>query len=161
MSDSLQALAVAVTLLSGAPVDDPLVLQALDETRGICAELGGDAVIYEDDFITLVDISGDGQPDRMVDEGGALCGPDGLHLYPGTAGGPLHAIIGARIESLGLSRGWQIVDIGGDAPGAGPVPVILQALHGMACGGAGSMPCILAHVWDGEALVSILGRGAF
>lgn len=159
MSDTLSAAAqaLAVVLTTGEPVSDPLVLAALAQSRAECAEVGGDRLVYPPDFVAEIDLTGDGAPDRVVREAGAFCGPDGGYLHPGSGGAPVHAIVGATVQSLGHGA-LATADVAFEIDGAlrPAVRVVLLGLHGMGCGGAGGSPCLLAHVWDGERLVSVL-----
>jgi len=153
----LASTAVALVLASGTPIDDPLIEAALAESRALCAENEGTELVYDGDFVTEVDLTGDGRPDRIVTEAGALCLPGGGYLYTGTAGAPVHAIVGDHVQALGYGS-WGVADVELHVEGEvlPPRRVLLMGVHGSNCGGAGAMPCMIAHVWDGTRMVSLL-----
>ncbi len=152
--------ALALVLTNGQPIEERVLQAALEASRTECHEMGGTELRYEPGLATFVDILGDGTADdRIVSEASAFCGPDLGPLYAGSAGAPLHAIIGDQWFSL-LPGGWSIVEArfthpGEDDPGK-PVRMLLVGSHGSYCDAAGAQPCVTAWTWDGARLVSIL-----
>lgn len=156
------AAAIALVLTNGAPITDPRVVPVLSESRELCAELGGTALEYDPDFVTAADLTGGGlAQDLMINEISARCLPDLGPLYGGSAGGMLHAVIGAHAQTL-LPGNWTLTDIAfSDGDWQGPVTrVLLLGVHGLFCDGFGASPCLVAYSWDGSRLVSILDGAA-
>jgi len=155
--DLLATTAVALVLASGVAIEDPLVQAALAESRALCAEFEGTELVYEDDLVTEIDLTGDGLPDRIVHEATALCLPGGGYLHAGSGGAPVHAIVGDHVQALG-NGWWTVTDavytVEGEAQP--PLRVLLLGVHGSGCGGSGATPCLIAQVWDGARFVSIL-----
>lgn len=150
--------AVALVLTNGQPITDPALIEALEGSRAACAAEGGEVLRYPADLVEMVDILGDGSADdRIVSEASAFCGPDIGPLYAGSAGGPLHAIIGERVFSL-PPGGWSITQarFRFDDEDGQPVRMLLVGMHGAYCDTVGAVPCVVAFTWDGERLVSIL-----
>lgn len=164
MIEFLSTTAIALVLTTGAPITDPVVVAALEDSRAMCLEMGGTELRYDPDLLTPVDIRGLGSPqDAILSEVSAFCGPDLGPLYAGSAGGPLHAIIEGRSFAL-LPGGWALVDApfthSGDAAGEAadrrPLRLLLVGAHGGYCDSYGAAPCVIAYGWDGARLVSIL-----
>ena len=154
----LATTAVALVLTTGAPITDPALIEALEPSRAACAAEGGSDLRYPPDLVEMADILGDGTADdRIVSEASAFCGPDIGPLYGGSAGGPLHAIIGERVFSL-PPGGWSIAEarFRFDGEEGQPLRMLLVGMHGTTCGTVGAVPCVLAYTWDGERLVSVL-----
>ena len=95
-----------------------------------------------------VDLTGDGKPDTVVDE--ALF--QMLHLrqplqwrHRGQHG----ALPRRRLRNRPIScKGWDTANWAGST-------LILLALHGGECGGAGVDPCFEALTWGANAFVSV------
>jgi hypothetical protein len=156
----LATTAVALVLSTGAPITDPVLIGALEESRASCHEMGGTELRYDPDLLTPVDILGRGSPrDAILSEVSAFCGPDLGPLYAGSAGGPLHAIIDGQAWPL-LPGGWSIVETRftypGDPEAGASLRLLLVGSHGVFCDAAGAAPCVTAYGWDGARLVSIL-----
>lgn len=151
------ALALALSVIPATPLRaeiDALVLQAFEASRRTCAFMGAELGLPENP-VTWVDLTGNGlKDDRIVEEGHTTCGPDFLHT--GTVGAPVHAIIGDHVQTL---RGptWALSDVQlrvGDHI-LDPVRVLINGVHGSACGGSGATACMVLYLWDGRRLVSI------
>lgn len=149
----LLAVLVAPALADDAQLDDPLLAAAFAESRAACAAQGG-VLDLSAVPITRVDLTGNGEADRIVSEEGAFCGPD-LGFLGGSGGPRLHAIIGEHVQTLGNGL-WLVQEARFVSEGEelDALPYLLVLLHGSACDSFGAAPCLIAYAWDGERLIS-------
>lgn len=149
---------LAAILVSGpawAEDADPLVLRAFAPAIEECEAAGGTLRLPENP-VSEVDLTGDGQPDRIVSEAGAFCGPD-LGYLGGSAGNRLHAIIGDHVQALEPGS-WAVSDVVFTVEGEAlpPARLLLLAVHGAYCESFGAAPCVIAYGWDGTRLISVM-----
>jgi len=140
---------------------DPLVQRAFAEAIAACAQEGGTLRLPEAP-VSMVDLTGDGNEDRIVSEAGAFCAPD-LGYLGGSAGNRLHAIIGEHVQSLEAGS-WAVTDLAFTLDEEAPPPqrILLLGVHGAACDSFGAALCFIAYAWDGARLISVMdmfGRG--
>ncbi len=132
----------ALALLAQPTLADP-VADIVAEARGFC-ESYENGVFTEGEAVTEVDLDGEGDPDRIVDEGRFSCSSM-ASAYCGTGGCNIHAVIGDRAWTF-QSEGWKIIDWAGSR-------ILLIARDGGWCGGYGAQLCFEAVTWsDGEML---------
>lgn len=102
---------------------------------------------YEDGFLTVKDVNGDGIPDYIIDYAHLIC--DGSNnFFCGSAGCFTQVIVslpGGRYATV-LQENVQGIEF---APISGRRAMIL-ALHGSACGRAGSQTCRITAIWNGN-----------
>ena len=117
----------------------------IDEARQQCQ--GFEQGVFEttDDVLAQVDISGDGNPDTLVDGHGFRCSSGSL--YCGTGGCPLTVVVDGTRTDL-LAKAWQVIDWSSQ-------PVLLLQVHGSGCGGTNLRSCVEALVWSEGALRSV------
>lgn len=156
--EPLIAAAIAIVFAGGQPVKDPMLRLALAPSAEECAGRGGTRLVVQPDLVTEVDLNGDGQPDRIVNEAGTFCGPYEGPMWGGTAGPALSAIIGDQVTRL-FNGSWTVAEAVFVVEGEGgpPVPMLLVNAHGSVCDSFGAAPCVVAYTWDGTRLVSPLG----
>jgi hypothetical protein len=94
--------------------------------------------------VRRIDLDGDRQLDWALDESGLACS-SAASLFCGTGGCMTHFVIGDAIHSH-LTRGWDLVWLRASR-------VLLSDVHGSRCGGINPTPCVVASVWDPEALL--------
>ena len=117
----------------------------VDQARADCRAFEDGVLETTDEAITLIDLTGDGRPDELVDAAGFHCSSG--NLFCGTGGCPVTAIVdGAPTEFL--AKGWTVVDWG-------PLSVLLLQVHGSACGGTNLRTCVEAVVWSEDGFRSV------
>lgn len=144
----LRSLAVLALTAAPALAEDPFAA-ALAPSLGWCNEIGGTRLDLPEGALTSADLTGDGTADdAILSEEGAFCYPDGGFLG-GSGGHMIHLRVGDQLFSR-LAGALLVQDIAFTAEGEvqPPVRVLLFALHGSNCDGAGASPCIEAVVWD-------------
>ncbi len=117
----------------------------LAEAAAMCADQDK-GVFGSEGAVLHLDVSGDGQPDTLVDEGRFTC-TTAASLYGGSGGSMLHVIVG-DVQSDFLVQGHEILNWAGRT-------ILLLALHGSACNSIGADPCFEALVWNGERFLSV------
>lgn len=124
--------------------------QAIDEARQQCEAFENGRFGTTDEVLARIDLSGDGNPDLLVDGHGFRCSSG--NLYCGTGGCPLIAIVeGTRTDFL--AKAWRVVEWG-------PTQVLLLQVHGVGCGGTNLRTCVEAVVWSEGAFRSVRGDGS-
>ena len=119
--------------------------QIIDEARENCRSMDNGVFSYGEGAIHDVDVSGDGEPDVIVDSAGFNC-TTAASFWCGTGGCLLSVVIDG--EGYGfLTQGWEIVDLYN-------YRVLLLAVHGMECGGSNVRKCVRAEVWSEGAFRS-------
>lgn len=115
----------------------------IDQARADCAAFENGTLSVPEGAIVTTDLSGDGQPDTLIDTSKISCS-SAASLYCGTGGCSVFVIIGDAVTNL-LVKGWQIVDWEGDR-------ILVTAVHGYECGGTNLRHCYRAYVWNEGAL---------
>ena len=95
---------------------------------------------------TQVDLTGDGVPETILDEGTFSCSSS-ASFYGGTGGSMIHVING-DVDMVRLARDWTVHEWNGKQ-------VLLLYLHGSECFGAGMRPCVEALVWGDDGFASV------
>ena len=120
----------------------PAQLQAkVDAAAADCAAFGNGTFSLEWGAVERVDLDGDLNRDRVLNEEGFACST-AVTLYCGTGGCLSHFLVNDRVGSL-LNQGWDVLRIGRHG-------VLVADVHGAQCSGAGPTPCVTASVWDAE-----------
>ncbi len=83
----------------------------------------------------------------MVDENFFKCSTSASLYNGGTGGSLVHFIVGDTEQSF-LVKDWDTANWEG-------ATLILLALHGSECGGAGVDPCFEALTWGANSFVSV------
>lgn len=91
-----------------------------------------------DQAISLNDLTGDGQPEELIDASQFSCS-SALTLWGGTGGTYLWAIVDNEVYEF-LAHRWQVVDFYGQK-------VLLLAVHSSECSDTVG-PCYRAYVWQ-------------
>lgn len=99
-----------------------------------------------DSVVSQVDLTGDGQPDEVVDTRDLACS-SAASLYCGTGGCTVVLVAGEIMHRM-LVKDWRVIDWHDR-------PVVLAALHGSACGGSNLRYCVEALTWDDGGFHSV------
>lgn len=140
---SLFIACVLVTASAGASDAGDAIIQ---KARQECQSFENGVLEITDKAITRVDLTGDGEPDELVDSRAFSCS-SAASLFCGTGGCSLTAIVGGSTTEF-LAKGWRIVDWDGQ-------PVLLLAVHGSECGGTNLRRCYNAMAWSEGAFRSV------
>ena len=143
MLRSLLATLLLALPVAAQPVEDlPAPLQAAIETaRTDCAAFENGTLEVPRDAITRTDLTGNGERDLVLDLGKLQCSSM-ASLYCGTGGCSVLFAVGGTVTER-LSKGWTVQRFGF-------MTVVLNQVHGSACGGTNLNPCVEAMVWDAE-----------
>ncbi len=137
-------LAAALALLPGLAHAD--VDTILAEATAACAAQDGGTLTTEG-AVKEVDLTGDGKADTVVDEALFQCSTS-ASLFNGGTGGSMVHFLAEGSETARLVKGWDTANWNGNL-------LILLALHGGDCGGAGVDPCFEALTWGANSFVSV------
>lgn len=96
--------------------------------------------------VIQIDVTGDGQPDTLVDEGRFTCST-AASLYSGSGGSLLHVLVG-EAQSDFLVQGFEVLNWSGNT-------LLLLALHGSNCNAIGAEPCFEALAWGDGRFLSV------
>jgi hypothetical protein len=144
----MRRIAIALTALVlplGGAAQAATVEDVLAEAAAACTALDGGA-FAPNDAVSRPDVTGDGQPDTVIDWGRFGC-EKAASAYAGTGGAPLTVLVdGARHDMR--SKGWFLLP-------TPPGPVLLMQVHGTECGGIGADPCFEAVIWNGTRFMSM------
>lgn len=121
------------------------VSDVLAEAAAQCTALDGGA-FTANDAVAMLDITGDGPPDTVIDWGRFGC-ENAASAFSGTGGSPLTVLVGDQRFDM-RSKGWFLLP-------SPPGPVLLLQVHGTDCGGIGADPCFEAVIWNGARFMSI------
>jgi hypothetical protein len=131
------------------PVHAQTVEDVLAEAAADCAGFESGTFSAAPTAITTPDLTGDGQPDTVVDYAGFACSTV-ASMWGGTGGSSLSVLAGGKRFDF-LALGWQVIDWAG--------PVLLLDVHGIECNGTGSDRCVKALVWGGDRFMSVQPPG--
>lgn len=150
----IRVLPVLAALLAGPAQADPLAL-ATAESAAFCAE-SGQTPVLSDNPVTETDLTGDGVPDLVVSEQGAVCAPGGGPLE-GTGGWMIHLVVDGTVTSR-RAQGLLLADL--IFPGGiEPLRVVHLLRHGSACDGYGAQPCVETLIWSDGAFLTVAPPG--
>jgi hypothetical protein len=117
----------------------------LSEAAAMCTEQDN-GVFSSEGAVRSLDVTGDGQPDTLVDELLFTCST-AASLYGGSGGSMIHVFVGDA-QSEFLVQGYEILNWAGRT-------ILLLAVHGTNCNSIGADPCFEALVWNGERFLSV------
>jgi hypothetical protein len=135
------AVMLALPTVAAADVDTILA----DAAKACAAQDNG--TLTTEGAVKEVDLTGDGKPDTVVDEAFFKCSTSASLFNGGTGGSMVHFLADGS-ETARLVKGW-------DTANWADSTLILLALHGGECGGAGVDPCFEALTWGANAFVSV------
>jgi hypothetical protein len=115
-----------------------LATEIVQKAKNECTKLDDGKFNATDQAITLHDLTGDGQPEEIVDASQFSCST-AASLWGGTGGTYLWIIVDGKTYEF-LAHKWQVVDVDGQK-------VILLAVHSSECSDTIG-PCYRALVWD-------------
>jgi len=118
----------------------------IDEARDICRSFDNGVLEVGSGAVTSVDLTGDGNPDEVVDHGEFICST-ALSLFCGTGGCSMTAIADGKPFEF-LTKAWKVVDWDGQ-------PILLLVVHGSECGGDNLRRCYRAEVWSENGFRSV------
>jgi len=117
----------------------------LDQARAECSSFDNGVLETDpDNTITLVDLTGDGKPEEIVDGNKFSC-PTALTLFCGTGGCAVSVIVDEKPFEF-LSKGWKVEK---DTDG---IPLFKSAVHWSECNY--KSPCWETFKWDGAKFKS-------
>lgn len=117
----------------------------LSEAAAMCTEQDN-GVFSSEGAVLSLDVTGDGQPDTVVDEVLFTCST-AASLYGGSGGSMIHVFVG-DVQSDFLVQGYEVLNWGGRS-------ILLLALHGTSCNGIGADPCFEALVWNTDRFMTV------
>lgn len=118
----------------------------LEKARTECSSFDGGVLETDpDNTITLVDLTGDGKPEEIVDGNKFSC-PTALTLFCGTGGCAVTLIVNEKPFEF-LSKGWRVEK---DTDGK---PLFKSAVHWSQCNYKST--CWEAFKWDGAKFKSL------
>jgi len=139
---------VVVMLFAGGALAADEVERILNEARAECKSFeNGELTIDMDRAITLVDVTGNGETDAVVDSAAFACS-SAASLFCGTGGCALDVVVGGSAFSF-LAKGWSVL------PGKN-APELAIEVHWSECNYTSF--CFEKFIWDGAAFES-LGTG--
>lgn len=116
------------------------------EAREICRSFDNGVLEVGSGAITSVDLTGNGNPDEIVDHGEFTCST-ALSLFCGTGGCSMTAIADGKPFEF-LTKAWKVVDWDSQ-------PILLLVVHGSECGGDNLRRCYRAEVWSEDGFRSV------
>jgi hypothetical protein len=117
----------------------------LAEAAAMCTEQDN-GVFSSEGAVRSLDLTGDGQPDTLVDQLLFTCST-AASLYGGSGGSMINVFVG-EVQSDFLVQGYEILNWADRT-------ILLLALHGTNCNGIGADPCFEALVWNGDRFMSV------
>ncbi len=118
----------------------------MDQARAECSSFDGGVLKTDpDNTITLVDLTGDGKPEEIVDGNKFSC-PTALTLFCGTGGCSLTVIVDEKPFEF-LSKAWKV------EKGTDGKPVLKSAVHFSQCDYKDT--CWETFKWDGTSFISL------
>jgi hypothetical protein len=138
---ALTLVTAALPTLAAADIDTILA-----EAAKACAA-ADNGTFTSDGAIKQTDLTGDGKPDTVVDEALFKCSTS-ASLFNGGAAGSLVHFLTNGFETSYLVKDWDTANWEG-------ATLILLALPGSECGGAGVDPCFEALTWGANSFVSV------
>ncbi|MEO1089007.1 MAG: hypothetical protein AAFX81_00095 [Pseudomonadota bacterium] len=133
----------ALALLTAPPAAAEDAASVLAKARADCASFDGGTLTVAEGAVREVDVTGDGEPEEVVDYSGLQCSTAAT-FWCGTGGCSLDVIVDGRAYGF-LARDWTVVPWHG-------LQVLLLRVHPSACGMApGLPPCVRALTWSGNA----------
>ena len=112
--------------------------EIIQNAKKECASFERGTFSLSESAVTLNDITGDGNPEQIVDASQFACST-ALTLWGGTGGTLLWIIVDQKVYEF-LAHKWQIVNFDGQK-------VLLLAVHSSQCGDKIG-PCYRAYIWS-------------
>ena len=117
----------------------------VDQARQDCSDFEDGVLQTTDELLTLIDVTGDGEPDEVVDAHGFHCSTGSL--FCGTGGCPLTVIVDDAPTEF-LAKAWTVIEWGEQ-------PILLMEVHGSECGGTNLRTCFEAVVWSEDGFRTV------
>jgi len=133
------AASLAASLVPVLAAADPAADKVLAAARADCESFEGRVFATAPNSVTEADLTGDGIPESIIDEGTFSC-TSAASMYCGTGGCGLVVVVDGTPHDF-LAKGWRIVEWGEDR-------ILLIAEHGYECGGTNLRRCYEALVWS-------------
>ena len=118
--------------------NSPAVAEILRKAEARCAGFEGGQFHMEDSAVSRHDITGDGQPEAIVDASQFACST-AASMWGGSGGTMLWVVVDETPYEF-LAHRWRVVDVDGQS-------VLLLAVHSSECGDRIG-PCYRALVWN-------------
>ena len=119
--------------------------RVVDQARQDCSDFEDGVLQTTDELLTLIDVTGDGEPDEVVDAHGFHCTTGSL--FCGTGGCPLTVIVDNTPTEF-LAKAWTVIEWGEQ-------PILLLEVHGSECGGTNLRTCFEAVVWSEDGFRTV------
>lgn len=120
----------------------PAGIQSALTTQSKYCTADGGQVTVEPNAVKRVDLTGNGTRDWVLDTKYMQCSNSASMYCGGTGGCDTYFAIGDKVISK-LAKGWKVVQFYNST-------TLLLGLHGSACGGIGTTPCVQALSWDSK-----------
>ena len=130
--------ALLVGMLSGAAAQEPGAKIALDAARKECRNARGLKLNVKPEAIRVIDLTGDGKPDTIVDYEHVEC-ERRPEIFCGTGGCPLVIVVALPNGKFRVVFRQQVLRYAIE-PGEGARTIRFD-LHGTHCGKTGPEPC--------------------
>ena len=118
----------------------------VDQARRDCKSFENGVLDTTEQTISLVDLTGDGRPEDIVDASQFSCST-AASLFCGTGGCLITVIVNATPFEF-LAKGWKVIQWDNQ-------PILLLAVHGSECGGTNLRRCYKAVVWSEDGFQSV------
>ena len=129
------------SLASATPAADKVI----EDARANCRSFENGELSMNTRAITLMDVSGDGQRDEIIDSRHFSCSTSASY-FCGTGGCVITVIVDGKPTEF-FAKGYKVVTWHSQ-------PLLLLAVHGAACNGTGVRKCYEVHVWSQGAFRS-------
>ena len=139
----LLSLALFASLLPTLALAD--VDTILADAAKLCSEQDN-GVFGSEGAVRQIDLTGDGKPDTLVDEGIFTCST-AASLFGGSGGSMIH-ILANDTQSSYLVQGYETTTWAGSL-------ILLLAQHGSNCNATGVLPCFEALTWGEDSFLSV------
>jgi hypothetical protein len=140
MKPMLFVMLVLLHVFSPAAAEEysPAVAEILRKAEAQCSSFEGGQFNMEDTAVSRHEITGDGQPEAIVDASAFACST-AASMWGGTGGTMLWVVVDGKAYEF-LAHRWKVVDMDGQN-------VLLLAVHSSQCGDTIG-PCYRALVWS-------------
>lgn len=142
-------ISVLLTIVFAASAHAQSVLDALmAEAAADCASFENGELLVGEESTNSVDLTGDGEPEVILDTEFLRCSSMAMAPYCGSGGCALYAIVDEELFEW-QSLGWRVIDWDGE-------PILLIGRDGAWCGVSSAGFCFEALYWNGETFLTVM-----
>ena len=120
----------------------------MDQFAEDCASFENGELLVGEETTNSVDLTGDGEPELILDAEFLRCSTMAMAPYCGSGGCSLYAIVGEQVFEW-QSLGWRVINWDGE-------PVLLIGRDGAWCGVSSAGYCFEALYWNGEGFLTVM-----